>query len=159
MVEFSALRDGVTPFLQAPKGHGSLYPNHRTSFRGWAIWSGEKRTVCQDPFAPLSLYQHRLTRLSTGDLIYLGAVGSPGVLIINSYEAIVDLCERMGEVYASRPTRALTVELWDQVLGIFSAFSDLAHRAGFDFMFSSMPYGEKYRVRRLILPVHHFAQI
>ena len=51
-------------------------------------------------------YQHFLP----GDVMYFSALGNQ-MLILNSYEAMIDLCEKNSELYSSRPVRTMNTEL------------------------------------------------
>jgi len=48
--------------------------------------------------------------LSPGDVMYYKALGN-SILILNSYDAMIDLCEKRGEIYSSRPVRTMPTEL------------------------------------------------
>ncbi|KIJ68344.1 hypothetical protein HYDPIDRAFT_82083 [Hydnomerulius pinastri MD-312] len=81
-----------------------------------------------------------------GDIIYLRVLGNP-ILVINSAEAAEELLERRSRNYSSRPVRTMVVELM-----------------GWDWLFSSMPYGPRWRdhrslfhrhFRRLLTSNHH----
>ncbi|KAI0068332.1 cytochrome P450 [Artomyces pyxidatus] len=67
-----------------------------------------------------------------GDIIYIHAVGNP-ILVLNSRKAIYDLLETRSAIYSSRPRRTMTRELM-----------------GWDWLFSSMPYGSAWRKRRAL---------
>jgi len=42
--------------------------------------------------------------------MYFSALGNQ-MLILNSYEAMIDLCEKNSELYSSRPVRTMNTEL------------------------------------------------
>ncbi|KAF9499746.1 cytochrome P450 [Pleurotus eryngii] len=67
-----------------------------------------------------------------GDLIYVNILGSP-LLILNSAEVMDDLLEKRSNKYSSRPVRTMVVELM-----------------GWDWLFSSFPYGSWWRQHRAI---------
>ncbi|KAI0036607.1 cytochrome P450 monooxygenase [Vararia minispora EC-137] len=67
-----------------------------------------------------------------GDVIYVRQFGSP-ILILNSQRAITDLLENRGNVYSSRPRRVMANELM-----------------GWDWMFSTMTYGPRWRKHRAL---------
>ncbi|KAF8844010.1 cytochrome P450 [Paxillus ammoniavirescens] len=71
-----------------------------------------------------------------GDLIYLRVFGSP-IMVINSAEIAEDLLERRSRNYSSRPVRTMVVELM-----------------GWDWLFSSMPYGSRWRDHRSLFHRH-----
>ncbi|KAF8642415.1 hypothetical protein AX16_009680 [Volvariella volvacea WC 439] len=88
-------------------------------------------------------------RETYGDIIYIRVYGNP-ILVINSAKVASDLLERRGQIYSSRPLRTMVVEL-----------------AGWDWLFSSMPYGNLWKKHRKLFlkyfrpknPSHHALQI
>ncbi|TFK41062.1 cytochrome P450 [Crucibulum laeve] len=71
-----------------------------------------------------------------GDVIYLRVLGNP-VIVLNSSVAISDLLERRGNIYSSRPIRTMVVEL-----------------IGWDWLFSSMCYGDRWKQHRNLFHKH-----
>ncbi|KAF9240868.1 cytochrome P450 [Melanogaster broomeanus] len=71
-----------------------------------------------------------------GNIIYLRVFGNP-ILVINSAEVADDLLERRSRIYSSRPVRTMVVEL-----------------LGWDWLFSSMPYGPRWRDHRTLFHRH-----
>ncbi|KAH7911946.1 cytochrome P450 [Hygrophoropsis aurantiaca] len=72
-----------------------------------------------------------------GDIIYVYVFGNP-VIVLNSAEAVEDLLEKRSKNYSSRPVRTMVVELM-----------------GWDWLFSSMPYGQRWKDHRKLFR-HHF---
>ncbi|KAH7931093.1 cytochrome P450 [Leucogyrophana mollusca] len=72
-----------------------------------------------------------------GDIIYVYVFGNP-VMVLNSAEAADDLLEKRSKNYSSRPVRTMVVELM-----------------GWDWLFSSMPYGLRWKHHRKLFR-HHF---
>ncbi|KAF9229392.1 cytochrome P450 [Gyrodon lividus] len=71
-----------------------------------------------------------------GDIIYLRIFGNP-IMVISSAEIAEDLLERRSRNYSSRPVRTMVVELM-----------------GWDWLFSSMPYGPHWRDHRSLFHRH-----
>ncbi|KAF8560444.1 cytochrome P450 [Imleria badia] len=71
-----------------------------------------------------------------GDIIYLRIFGNP-IMVINSQEVAEDLLERRSRNYSSRPVRTMVVDLM-----------------GWDWLFSSMPYGPRWRDHRSLFHRH-----
>jgi len=71
-----------------------------------------------------------------GDIIYLRVFGNP-IMVINSFEVAEELLEKRSSIYSSRPTRTMVVELM-----------------GWDWLFSSMPYGQRWRDHRMLFHQH-----
>ncbi|KAJ8521448.1 hypothetical protein ONZ45_g1855 [Pleurotus djamor] len=71
-----------------------------------------------------------------GDLIYVHVFGNP-LLILNSAEAVNDLFDKRSAIYSSRPVRTMVVELM-----------------GWDWLFSSFPYGSWWRQHRAMFHRH-----
>ncbi|KAI0094761.1 cytochrome P450 [Irpex rosettiformis] len=67
-----------------------------------------------------------------GDIIYVHIFGNP-LLVLNTAEAVNDLFEKRGAIYSSRPVRTMVSEL-----------------IGFDWLFSTMPYGNRWRRHRAL---------
>lgn len=67
-----------------------------------------------------------------GDIIYIYVFGNP-IIVLNSAEVIHDLFEKRSAIYSSRPVRTMVNEL-----------------IGFDWLFSSMPYGQSWRRHRTL---------
>ncbi|KAG0708961.1 cytochrome P450 [Suillus ampliporus] len=73
---------------------------------------------------------------SYGDLIYVYILGNP-IIIINSAQVAEDLLEKRSRNYSSRPIRTMVVELM-----------------GWDWLFSSMPYGSRWKQHRSLFHRH-----
>ncbi|KAF8140168.1 cytochrome P450 [Boletus edulis] len=71
-----------------------------------------------------------------GDMIYLRIFGNP-IMVINSQAVAEELLERRSKKYSSRPVRTMVVELM-----------------GWDWLFSSMPYGPRWRDHRSLFHRH-----
>ncbi|GJE87615.1 cytochrome P450 [Phanerochaete sordida] len=71
-----------------------------------------------------------------GDLIYVRVLGNP-ILVLNTAEAVTDLFEKRSARYSSRPTRSMVTELM-----------------GWDWLFSTMPYGPTWRKHRACFQQH-----
>ncbi|KZT30484.1 cytochrome P450 [Neolentinus lepideus HHB14362 ss-1] len=76
-------------------------------------------------------------RESYGDLIYVGLLGNP-ILILNSAKVANDLLDKRGSKYSSRPGRPMVNDLM-----------------GWDWLFSSMPYGARWRSHRALFSQHY----
>ncbi|KAG2118424.1 cytochrome P450, partial [Suillus clintonianus] len=71
-----------------------------------------------------------------GDIIYVYILGNP-VIVISSAQVAEELFERRSRRYSSRPIRTMVVELM-----------------GFDWLFSSMPYGRRWKQHRSLFHRH-----
>ncbi|KAG1867957.1 cytochrome P450 [Suillus subalutaceus] len=71
-----------------------------------------------------------------GDIIYVYVLGNP-IIVVNSAQAAEELFERRSSKYSSRPIRTMVVELM-----------------GWDWLFSSMPYGRKWKQHRSLFHRH-----
>ncbi|KIP12415.1 hypothetical protein PHLGIDRAFT_498342 [Phlebiopsis gigantea 11061_1 CR5-6] len=67
-----------------------------------------------------------------GDVIYIHIFGNP-IVVLNSAEAVNDLFEKRSAIYSSRPVRTMINEV-----------------IGFDWLFSSMPYGPWWKRHRAL---------
>ncbi|TFK57181.1 cytochrome P450 [Heliocybe sulcata] len=72
-----------------------------------------------------------------GDLIYVRLLGNP-ILILNSAKVANDLLDKRGANYSSRPVRPMVNDLM-----------------GWDWLFSSMPYGARWRSHRALFTKHY----
>ncbi|KAF9015256.1 cytochrome P450 [Cyathus striatus] len=70
------------------------------------------------------------------DIIYIHVFGNP-VLVLNSAATVTDLLDKRGSIYSSRPVRTMVVDL-----------------IGWDWIFSSMPYGERWKRHRNLFHRH-----
>lgn len=71
-----------------------------------------------------------------GDIIYVYVLGNP-IVVVNSAQAAEELFERRSKKYSSRPVRTMVVELM-----------------GWDWLFSSMPYGKRWKQHRSLFRRH-----
>jgi len=71
-----------------------------------------------------------------GDIIYIYVLGNP-IIVVNSAQAAEELFERRSKKYSSRPVRTMVVELM-----------------GWDWLFSSMPYGPRWKQHRSLFRRH-----
>ncbi|KAG1761924.1 cytochrome P450 [Suillus occidentalis] len=71
-----------------------------------------------------------------GDIIYVYVLGNP-IIVVNSAQVAEELFERRSKKYSSRPIRTMVVELM-----------------GWDWLFSSMPYGKRWKQHRLLFRRH-----
>ncbi|KAK7013825.1 O-methylsterigmatocystin oxidoreductase [Favolaschia claudopus] len=76
-----------------------------------------------------------------GDVIYVNVFRNP-VLVLNSAEAAMDLLDRKSAIYSSRPVRTMQTEVM-----------------GFSWLFSSLPYGARYRKHRTMFHNHFQAKV
>ncbi|OJA10779.1 hypothetical protein AZE42_00271 [Rhizopogon vesiculosus] len=76
-----------------------------------------------------------------GDMIYVYILGNP-IIIINSTQVAEDLLEKRSRKYSSRPIRTMVVELM-----------------GWDWLFSSMPYGSRWKQHRSLFHRHFHPQL
>ncbi|KAI0348497.1 cytochrome P450 [Trametopsis cervina] len=67
-----------------------------------------------------------------GDLIYIYVFGNP-MLVLNTAEVVNDLLEKRSAIYSSRPHRTMVADL-----------------IGFDWLFSVMPYSNRWRRHRAL---------
>ncbi|EPQ60724.1 cytochrome P450 [Gloeophyllum trabeum ATCC 11539] len=70
-------------------------------------------------------------------MIYVRLFGNP-ILILNSATVASDLLDKRGAKYSSRPVRTMVNELM-----------------GWDWLFSSMPYGQRWRSHRALFQQHY----
>ncbi|KAJ7855936.1 cytochrome P450 [Mycena olivaceomarginata] len=82
-----------------------------------------------------------------GDVVHAQVFGTH-IVVLNSLKAAVDLLEKRASIYSDRPTNPMALLM------------------GWDFNFSVMPYGEKWRrrlfhqhFRREAIPAHHPVQL
>ncbi|KAJ3559769.1 hypothetical protein NM688_g146 [Phlebia brevispora] len=75
-------------------------------------------------------------RRTYGDIVYIYVFGNP-IIVLNSADAINDLFEKRSAIYSSRPMRTMVNELM-----------------GFNWLFSSMPYGPRWRKHRALFHQH-----
>ncbi len=71
------------------------------------------------------------------------------IVILNSIEAISDLLEKRSGNYSSRPVRTMIQELYGFTHLFFSIIDDCI-RMGWDWLFSSMPYGNHWKVKSFL---------
>lgn len=71
------------------------------------------------------------------------------IVILNSIEAISDLLEKRSGNYSSRPVRTMVQELYGFTHLFFSIIDDCI-RMGWDWLFSSMPYGNGWKVKSFL---------
>jgi len=93
-----------------PKGTLFSLPKnpHPLPWVGYAKW-GEIYGGCP-PVSHSPLSSTLISSGFLGDVIYYSALGNQ-MLILNSYDAMIDLCEKNSAIYSSRPMRTMNTEL------------------------------------------------
>ena len=97
----------------------------------------------------LSLDPERSCFLS-GDLIYIENFGTP-YLFLNSYEAVVDIFEKRGNIYTTKPSNAM-MDMYVAHLSPLNYTLTNSFREGWPEWFAgAMPYGDEVRKIRQYL--------
>ncbi|EED83945.1 predicted protein [Postia placenta Mad-698-R] len=87
-----------------------------------------------------------------GDVIYIHVFGNP-IIVLNSAKAATELLDKRSSIYSSRPQRTMVSELWVIALDWLLPFETQKFKStsmGWDWLFSTVPYGTWWKRHRTL---------